>query len=147
MAACTASSSMIFSASCALVFLAFGPAFSNFLNSPSTVLWSFLRSVIASIGITLPLGRFTEPLLGDATLGERQHVEGTIELGVCHQAPLEHDVSDRTTCLGRLLDDLGRRLVPDVRVERRTDRGRRLRVLLALLDVGLDADDALVGQR
>ena len=37
-------------------------------------------------------------------------------------------------------------LVADVRVERRADRRRRLRVLLAARDVGLDAVDALVGE-
>src|SRR4051794_37936818 len=54
MAACTASSSMIFSTSCCFVFTALGPAFSNFLNSPSTVLWSSRRSVMASMGEPCP---------------------------------------------------------------------------------------------
>src|SRR4051812_29758838 len=54
MAACIASSSMILPTSCCLVFWALGPAFSNFLKSSSTVLWSSRRSVMASMGEPCP---------------------------------------------------------------------------------------------
>ena len=42
-----------------------------------------------------------------------------------------HDLADRLAGARRLLHDLGRRLVADVRVERGADRRRRLRVRLA----------------
>ena len=58
-----------------------------------------------------------------------------------------HDLADRLarSCVD-FLDDLGRDLVADVRVERGADRRRRLRVLLHRSTFGFDAVDALVGE-
>src|SRR3954462_9217904 len=104
MAACTASSFTMRSASYALVLLALGPAFSNFLNKSSTILWSFFSSVIASIGDGFPHRRDRKRsragLLGDAALGQGQHIERLVELGVAHESLLEHELADRPAALG-----------------------------------------------
>src|SRR5215210_4639562 len=69
--ACTESSSMIRSTSSRLVLLASSPAFSNCLNSFSTVLWSSLSNTMASMrgsscGIGRASGAWAVPAHADA---------------------------------------------------------------------------------
>ena len=56
------------------------------------------------------------------------------------------DLPQRAARRGSYLDDLGRLVVADVRVERGRGGKRELRVALAGLSVGLDAVDALFGE-
>ena len=58
------------------------------------------------------------------------------------QTALEHELADRPAGLHRLLRDLGRRRVADVRAERRRGRGAAIEQLARARRVGRDAVDA-----
>src|SRR5207237_3740449 len=89
MAAWIESSSMIFSTRSFLVLWALGPAFSNFLKRPSTVLWSFLSRVTASMPDCVPgRGPFLTGEFGLKAVSG--WVDGPIELVLLKKAnPLE----------------------------------------------------------
>src|SRR5436190_9960812 len=61
-------------------------------------------------------------------------------------AALACDLAERTSRRCRLFDDLGRRVVPDVRIERGCGGQSELRIPLARLAVRLDPVDAFLGE-
>ena len=79
-------------------------------------------------------------------LRHRAVVERLVE-HVVVDARLARDLAQRPARPRRLLDDLARLVVADVRVERRRGRERQLGVALALLAVRLDPVDALLGEQ
>src|SRR5207237_6870068 len=72
-------------------------------------------------------------------------VERLVE-GLLVDAGLAGHLAERTARARGLLDDLGRLVVADVRVQRRRSGERQLRVALAGLAVGLDPLDAALGE-
>ena len=62
-------------------------------------------------------------LAGDAASGHRFDGQDRVERCIVEQAAFAHEVADRSAGAQRLLGDLRRRGVADVRAERRGDRG------------------------
>src|SRR5581483_7730552 len=90
-------------------------------------------------------GMLPETSSGGVRLGHRAVVEGLVEDRLL-DALLPRDLAQRAPRRGGLLDDLGRRVVADVRVERRRRRERQLGVALAVLAVRREPVDALLGE-
>src|SRR5262245_46571283 len=86
-------------------------------------------------------------LAHQAAARHRFDVERSVEFLVGHQLSTTHDVTNRFPRTLRLLDDLRRGFVADVRIERGSDRRRRLGVGLQRVEIRLDACDTLVGER
>src|SRR4051794_22566816 len=84
--------------------------------------------------------------LGLGSGGDLAQVERLVER-LLVDTVLARDLSQRPSALRRVLDDLGRLVVADERVQRGGDRERALGRALAALEVGLDAVDALPGEQ
>src|ERR1035441_4429582 len=122
---------------------------------------------LPSLSLPLPGARRPAPTLAICdrhVVADRQScawsaVEGCSEVPLRHLAQVHRlvvgllvdtflvgDLAQHATGAGGLLDDLGRLVVADVRIERRGRRQRRLGRAVTALLVGLDPGDALLGE-